>query len=425
MAASNGFWDTYRTAWPLLALVDPLQTVRHAAGFIAHAAATGWTPRWSAPAAEDCMTGTTFDLVFADLAIKSLPGLNLEAGYAAALKNATVPAVDPRVGRKGLLPALFRGWVSTEVDEGLAWTLDNAMNDAGIASLALKVAETRVASGSDADPDLDAEAEYLARRALEHEKVFDRDRGFFIGRDPDGGWRRDFDPFEWGRDYTETTAWGTAFTATHDGAGLADMHGGEEALGRALDAMRELQAVRVDGEQWNSISIDHARLAAGCTIEFDLSPAPTRWAAESRPVSMPDVLGHRGQLLDLCISEGTAGSVDAAELLVDDLGATAVAFREGDDVILPLSAPSQVSLLSVTADVAGTFTFTTEIFDAEGRLIATRVISKARFDWDLQTRVFRMPETRQPGVAVRIVAKSPLQVRQFQVFPDTPRRSPK
>ncbi|WP_372983765.1 GH92 family glycosyl hydrolase [Microbacterium sp.] len=554
VSASNGFWDTYRTAWPLLALLDPAETARHAAGFVAHAAASGWTPRWSAPAAEDCMTGTTFDLVFADLAAKSLADLDLEAGYAAARKNATVPAADQRVGRKGLIPALFRGWVSTEVEEGLAWTLDNAMNDAGIALLAGEVARQRVAAGVKEDPDLDAEIEYFARRALEHEKVFDRERGFFIGRRADGGWRDDFDPSEWGHDYTETTAWGTAFTATHDGAGLAQLHGGEEALGHALDQMmlipetasadlrghyprvihemreardvrmgmlalsnqpahhipfmymfagrhddahaligdaldrlfvgsdfgqgypgdedngemsawyifatiglyplvpasgtyvlvppsvrctrirprggqpielvvcggdtadRYIEAVRVDGEPWNSISIDHARLSAGCTIEFDLSPTPTRWAAESRPVSLPDVLGHRGQLDDVCAIEGIAGSVGEPELLVDDLGAAAVSFREGDHVILPFTSASHVSLLTVTTDVAGTFTFSAEITDGDGRLLATRVISDALFEWDLQTRVFRMPETQHPGAAVRIVAESPLQVRQFQIL---------
>ncbi|MCQ3823098.1 glycoside hydrolase family 92 protein, partial [Streptococcus agalactiae] len=73
---------------------------------------------------------------------------------------------------------------------------------------------------------LTAEADYLARRALGYRRVFHRGLGFFLGRDEDGGWRvaeSDFDPAEWGHDYTETNAWGTAFTAPHDGAGLAEL----------------------------------------------------------------------------------------------------------------------------------------------------------------------------------------------------------
>lgn len=68
--------------------------------------------------------------------------------------------------------------------------------------------------------------------------MFHRELGFFLGRDADGSWRvseADFDPAEWGHDYTETNAWGTAFTAPHDGTGLAALHGGEAGLGAALE----------------------------------------------------------------------------------------------------------------------------------------------------------------------------------------------
>lgn len=232
MTVTHGFWDTYRTAWPLLALLDPAGAGALAEGFVEHFRDRGWTPRWSAPAAEDCMTGTTFDTVLADLALREVPGIDLETAYVSALKNATVPPDDVRVGRKGLRRGIFAGCIDTDTHEGLSWTLDNAINDWAISRLARRLREAGL---SRTPEDLAAEEEYFARRALGYRNVFDRERGFFIGRDPAGEWRATFDPDVWGHDYTETNAWGTAFTAPHDGAGLAELHGGEEGLGAKLD----------------------------------------------------------------------------------------------------------------------------------------------------------------------------------------------
>lgn len=235
-SSNNGFWDTYRTAWPLLGLLSPQTAGRLADGFVQHFADAGWVARWSAPGPVDSMTGTTSDTVFAGLAEQGVP-LRIREAYASALRHATVPSADPRVGRKGLSRARFRGFVDTDVHEGMSWTLDNAINDASAARLAARLA------AAEEDPAarerLETERDHLARRALHYRHVFHEGLGFFLGRTPDGAWRVEgdaFDPAEWGHDYTETNAWGTAFTAPHDGAGLAELHGGEAALGAALDA---------------------------------------------------------------------------------------------------------------------------------------------------------------------------------------------
>ncbi|WP_437582662.1 GH92 family glycosyl hydrolase [Paramicrobacterium sp. CJ85] len=233
---TNGFWDTYRTAWPLLALLTPQRAGELASGFVQHFLDGGWTPRWSAPGAEDVMTGTTSDTVFADLLAKRVPGLDLETAYRSALKNATVPASDHRVGRKGMRPGAFRGYVSTETGEGMSWTLDAAINDWALAVMA-RMLRDRCALESDERERYDAEAEWFARRSLQYRSVFNSEVGFFVGRRPDGSWRvpaSDFDPAEWGYDYTETNAWGTMFTVPHDGAGIVRLHGGEEGMRAAL-----------------------------------------------------------------------------------------------------------------------------------------------------------------------------------------------
>ncbi|OII34024.1 alpha-1,2-mannosidase [Curtobacterium sp. MMLR14_010] len=235
MTTTNGFWDTYRTAWPLLGLLTPDTAADLAQGFVEHFHDGGWTPRWSAPGAEDCMTGTTSDTVFGDLVAKGVDGFDVEQAYRSAVKNATVPPRDERVGRKGSLPGAFRGHVDTDTGEGMSWTLDAAINDWSIAVLATALADRT--TDPVGEQRYRAEAEWFARRSLQYRNVFDRRRGFFIGRRPDGEWREGegHDPDQWGGDYTETNAWGTMFTVPHDGAGIVDLHGGTERFDAAVD----------------------------------------------------------------------------------------------------------------------------------------------------------------------------------------------
>ncbi|WP_353649448.1 GH92 family glycosyl hydrolase [Nakamurella sp. A5-74] len=247
LTTTHGFWDTYRTAWPLLALLTPDTAGPLAQGFVQHFHDGGWTPRWSAPGAEDCMTGTTSDTVFADLLVKGIGGIDADAAYASAVRNATVPARDHRVGRKGLHPGIFRGYVDTDTPEGMSWTLDAAINDWSVSVMAGLLADRTT---DDAARDrYRAEQEWFARRSLLYRSVFDPVTGFFRGRGPDGSWRGErtaagFDPDVWGHDYTETNAWGTMFTAPHDGAGLVALH----QAGRGFDiALQEFSAATETG----------------------------------------------------------------------------------------------------------------------------------------------------------------------------------
>lgn len=241
LSTTNGFWDTYRTAWPLLALLTPRAAGELAQGFVQHFLDSGWTPRWSAPGPENVMTGTTSDVVFADLLVKGVPGLDLEQAYRSAVRNATTPSPDVRTGRTGIHPGVFRGYVDTSTPEGLSWTLDAAIADWGLAAMARLLLD-RTEPGTRAAERLAAEAEWFARRSLHYRSVFHPELGFFVGREPGGDWRAtvdEFDPDEWGYDYTETNAWGTMFTVPHDGAGLVALHGGDDGLRAALDRFFE------------------------------------------------------------------------------------------------------------------------------------------------------------------------------------------
>ncbi|MDM4762206.1 GH92 family glycosyl hydrolase [Galbitalea sp. SE-J8] len=236
LTVNNGFWDTYRTAWPAYALLAPGRAKELLDGFVAHADRTGWVPRWSAPGASDSMVGTSSDIVFADSVIRGVGVSDLRTVYDTMLRNATTPSADPANGRKGIDSGRFRGFVANDIDEGLSWTLEGAINDFGIA----RFSEHLLALWGDEHPragELRANARYFGSRAQNYRLLFDARTGFFRGRDATGAFTGGaaFDPAEWGGDYTETNAWGMAFTAPHDPR-LAELYGGKAGLERKLDA---------------------------------------------------------------------------------------------------------------------------------------------------------------------------------------------
>lgn len=233
MLTNNGFWDTYRTAWPAYALLAPTRAVALLEGMLEHVRDGGWSPRWTAGTPLDAMVGTSLDIVSADLVSAGLSGIDLATAYAAALRNATCASADPRFGRRELTDSLRRGWVSSATHESVSWTLEGAIADAGAAVLARACARADPARSRR----FHAEARYLAHRALAYRNIWDPDSGFFRPRTCDGDWADEpFDPRVWGGAHTETNAWGQRFSAPHDGAGLADLFGGPEGLGSALDA---------------------------------------------------------------------------------------------------------------------------------------------------------------------------------------------
>jgi len=235
---NHGFWDTYRTAWPAYAFFYPELVAELVDGFVQQYRDGGWVARWSSPGYADLMTGTSSDVSFADAYLKGVPLPDPLGTYDAGLQNATVTPDDPAVGRKGVADGLFRGYVSTDTEESVSWALEGYINDFGLANQAAALAV------DPATPDalrgrLAEEAEYFSRRSRNYTLLFDPAVDFFQGRRSDGRFakpRDEFDPEEWGGDFTETDGWNFAFHVPHDGAGLAALYGGPQGLEAKLDA---------------------------------------------------------------------------------------------------------------------------------------------------------------------------------------------
>lgn len=141
---------------------------------------------------------------------------------------------------------------------------------------------------------------------------------------------------------------------------------------------RFIRSVTVNGAPWTSISIPHSLLADGAHIAFELSPTPTGWASDSRPVSASEVHGFEGTPVDL-LPVG-------AHPLADDIGRTAVHLAAGESVDVPVSVEA-ASLYTVTITRPGRFSWTAALVDVEGRVCSSDERMDELFEWTGQTRV--------------------------------------
>lgn len=235
MYANNGFWDTYRTAWPAYSILSPRKEGQYLNGLVQHYKDQGWVPRWIAPGGTNSMVGTNSDIIFADALMKGIP-FNTKDAYQSAIKNATVQSSNlVNGGRKDLNQSEFLGYVPYPYKDdnyGMSWSMEGYINDWGLYQMAQKKGQK-------------AQAEYFKNRALGYVKLFDKvgtkvgDK-WFKGKKEDGSWstsKKNFDPTSWAKDYTETDAYDMAATVPQDGRGLANLYGGSKGLTQKLDSI--------------------------------------------------------------------------------------------------------------------------------------------------------------------------------------------
>lgn len=224
----NGFWDTYRTHFPLLCLLEPKRVAEMMEGYLNAYRAGGWLPQWASPGYRDCMIGTHSDAVFADAIVRGIDkageGFDANLAYEAVKKNATVPSTQGSFGRKGLDDLRKNGFLTTSHYHGTCATLDFAYDDFCIGQIAKHLGKHD-------------EAKQFTQYSQTYRNVFDTSVHFFRGRNVDGSWQTPFDPFDWGGPWVEGSAWQHAFDVPHDPAGLIQLYGGDAKLVAKLDEM--------------------------------------------------------------------------------------------------------------------------------------------------------------------------------------------
>ena len=224
----TGFWDTYRTPFPLFTITEPELYRDVIEGALCDYEECGFLPRWISIGEVGCMPSTLIDSVFAQaVTCKLVDDATAKRMLDAMIHHANVASADERFGRNAVVEYNRYGYVPCDVaKESVNLTLDFAYGDYCIAVIAKALGEEEVYK------------EYSAR-AKRYETLFDGESGFMRAKLTSGGFKDGFDPDSWGGDYTEASAWQTTFSVPHDLEGLAALFGGKEKF---LDKLDELFA---------------------------------------------------------------------------------------------------------------------------------------------------------------------------------------
>ena len=219
--SNNGFWDTFRTTFPLFALIIPEHYHRFLEGFLNSYRDTGFLPKWLAPDERGMMPGTLLDGIIADSACKDMaPDLEEEL-LQTMLETATKSDPLGINGRHGLAQYQELGYLSTDHNESVSHTLDYAYSDFCIANCAEKLGQNDI-------------AETYRTSSQNYRHLFDAETGYMRARDSQGNFRPDFSPYSWGRDYAECSAIQATLGVLHDIPGLIQLIGGKEAFSNYL-----------------------------------------------------------------------------------------------------------------------------------------------------------------------------------------------
>lgn len=226
----NGFWDTYRTVYPLYTLIAKEEFAEILEGYVVDYLECGWLPRWTAMGEVGCMPSTLIDAVIAEAAVNGIGDRSvLENAFKGMLHHANNESEDPRYGRNGALSYLKYGYMPRdEVHESVNLTQDSAYGDFCIAKVAEVLGHYEYID------------EYM-ERSKNYKNIFDPVSGFMRGKDKEGKMAEFFDPTSWGGEYTEGSAWQNSFAVPHDIEGLASLHGSKEKLSAKLDELFTMQ----------------------------------------------------------------------------------------------------------------------------------------------------------------------------------------
>lgn len=221
---NNGFWDTYKTVYPLFSLIAQTEYAEMLSAYLQSYREAGYLPKWLSPDERGMMPGTLIDAVVADAAVKHI-GLELMPDFLEAMVHGATTCSDKEnYGRRGTLDYLKLGYVPSHYGESVNHTLDYAYSDFCIAQVANILGKDKLTQS-------------YQRQANNFLNVFDKGTGFMRAKSSDGQFRADFSAERWGTDYAEGSAWQSSFATYHNFKALIKAHGGEAVFYEKLTAL--------------------------------------------------------------------------------------------------------------------------------------------------------------------------------------------
>ena len=227
MYTDNGFWDTFRSQFPLTNILHPTQQGRYMQAMMqVQQHELGWFPAWSCPGETGGMLGNHAISLFADAyakGIRTVPVDSILKGYAHEVFNKG--PFGGANGRQCWKEYYTLGYVPFPLSHGaVSQTLEYAYDDWCAYNLARQ-------SGNK------FYEEIFLRHLYNYRNLWDPATGFFRARGEDGKWYEPFDPLVWGGPYTEGNAWHYIWSVFHDVQGLINLFGSDEAFTTKMDSV--------------------------------------------------------------------------------------------------------------------------------------------------------------------------------------------
>lgn len=231
MFTDNGFWDTFRSQFPLTNILHPTMQGQYMQALLDAQEQCGWLPSWSFPSETGGMVGNHSISLLTDAWVKGIrtfdPEKALKAYAHEAMNKGPWGGANGRVRWKDYYQL---GYIPYPESMGsTAQTLEYCYDDFCAYQLA-KMTGNKFYE------------EVFARQIYNYKNVYDPSVGFMRGRKLDGSWA-DFDAFEWGGPYCEGNAWHYNWSVFHDVHGLIDLTGGDARFVAKIDSVFALPGI--------------------------------------------------------------------------------------------------------------------------------------------------------------------------------------
>ncbi len=216
---SPNFWDTYRSLFPLLNIINPAFQRRYMKSLMASYKHRGRSQGGG-------MIGNHVISVLADAWAKGIHSFNPDSAlkyYYHAVTHTSARPGHKDYFKLGYIPypqGTLRNYEST------ARTLAYAYDDFCAYILAKMTHNTHY-------------EKFFARSMYNYKNVFNPQTNFMEGKDGHGNWDKDFNPFRWGGPFTEGDSWQWTWAVPQDVQGLINLMGGDKAFNTKLDSLFE------------------------------------------------------------------------------------------------------------------------------------------------------------------------------------------
>lgn len=226
MYTDDGFWDTFRSQFPLNIILHPQMHGRYMQTLLDAYDQSGWLPSWSFPGHSGGMIGNHAFSLIADAYVKGIRTFDPKHALQAMRHDATNKGPrGPSIGRDAVKDYQELGYIPTPgYGEATAKTLEYCYDD----FCAMQVAKLSNLKDDEA---------FFAKTIFNYKNVYDAGTKFMRGREKDGTWLPDFDPKAWGGAFIEGSAWHYHWSVFHDIQGLINLMGGDSQFTAKLDSV--------------------------------------------------------------------------------------------------------------------------------------------------------------------------------------------